>query len=67
MGVTVPKRLLGKLGLKISDEIELEYNQKRNSIEIIPVKKQNTDVNSLFIEVKNIIEEHQAEFAKLDD
>lgn len=67
LGVTLPKRLLKKLNLKQSDEVELEYNNRHQSIEITAVKPQTEPVNSLFAEVKTIIDEHQAEFAKLDE
>jgi len=67
LGVTVPKRLLDKLSLSASDEVELNFNPRHDSIEIIAVKKSTGNADSLFSEVKQIINDHQAEFSKLED
>lgn len=66
LGVTLPKRLLSKLGLDLADEVELNYNPRHESIELQAVKPQ-TKTDSLFSEIKQIVDEHQAEFSKLDD
>ncbi len=67
LGVTLPKRLLDKLNLKLSDEIELSYNPRRETIEITALKPTAQKIDSLFSEIKQIVDEHQAEFAKLED
>lgn len=67
MGVTIPKRLLDKLNLGLSDEVDLEFNPRHQSIEVIPAKTANQNGQSLFLEVKQIIDLNKDEFAKLED
>jgi antitoxin component of MazEF toxin-antitoxin module len=67
LGVTIPKRLLEKLELTASDEVELNYNRRHESIDITAVKTKERQADSLYTEIKQLIDEHQEEFAKLDE
>jgi antitoxin component of MazEF toxin-antitoxin module len=67
LGVTIPKRLLEKLELTASDEVELNYNRRHESIDITAVKTKERQADSLYTEIKQLIDENQEEFAKLDE
>lgn len=67
MGVTLPKRLLAKLGVSASDSVELSYNSRHNSIEIVPIKPPDSSSSQVLSDMKKIIEANASEFAKLED
>ena len=67
LGVTIPKRLLLKLDAEQSSLVDVEYNSRKNLLEISLVKNSDPQPSSLFSEVKELVDSHQAEFLKLDD
>lgn len=65
-GVTIPAAMLKKLGLKIGDGIELSHNSRKSTIEISKTDN-SKDNQSVFSAVKEIVDEYQDEFAKIDE
>lgn len=66
LGITVPRDLLKRLGLKKGSYVDVGYNRRRESIEITPVQeKQEND--GIINEVSAIVDKYADELKRIED
>ncbi len=68
VGVTLSKRMLDKLGLKLGDVIDIDFNTRKGVLEISKMRGDSPeDSDGIVSLVAKLAEEYQDQLSQLDD